>query len=116
MSAVLNSQTQYPSLYHFSIIGFNYQRLSDDSVVIDIKFQGNHQDNSHIIKHYRFFNPREIEIEKGFPASGCGWTISDISSYGWEKIKIRFYYDEASWGGCSFIAEDFVELDHSVSP
>jgi hypothetical protein len=62
------------------------------------------------LRHLRFYSPRELEIEKGFPAKTGGFCIYDVAARGLEGLGVRVGDFEASWGAVRFWAREVVEI------
>ena len=63
-----------------------------------------------VLRHLRFYSPRELEIEKWFPARTGGFCIYDVSARGLEGLGVRVGDFEASWGAVRFWAREVIEL------
>jgi hypothetical protein len=63
-----------------------------------------------VLRHLRFYSPRELEIEKGFPARTGGFCIYDVSARGLEGLGVRVGDFEVSWGAVRFWAREVIEI------
>ncbi len=66
--------------------------------------------NGDVLRHLRFYGPRELEIEKGFPAKTGGFCIYDVSAKGLEGLGVRVDDFEASRGAVRFWAREVIEI------
>lgn len=62
------------------------------------------------IRRLRFWSPRDLEIEKGFPQSTGGMEILDVSARHLDGIGVRVADCESSWGAITFWARCVVDL------
>jgi hypothetical protein len=67
-----------------------------------------------IFRHFRFYSPQSLEIEKGFPSSAGGFRILDVSKRGWEGLGVRVDDFEGSWGAVRFWAREVIEIGQFV--
>jgi hypothetical protein len=65
------------------------------------------------IRRLRFLQPRDLEIEKGFPRPTGGLCILDVRHRQWDGINVRVADFEASWGKLAFWARDVFDLDET---
>jgi len=78
---------------------FNYQRPDDGEPYIDLTLR-----KDSVVRRLRFFAPREIEIEPGFPACS-GLQIKDVSANQLAGLRVRVsdfksrFSGEAGWSG-----------------
>ncbi len=63
------------------------------------------------VRRLRFYGPRDLEIEKGFPEPTIGMEILDVRSHQLGDINIRVGDFEASHGSITFWAKEVVDLD-----
>jgi hypothetical protein len=61
-------------------------------------------------RHFRFYSPQDLEIEKGFPFKTGGFCILDVSQRGLEGLGVRVDDFEASWGAVRFWAREVIEI------
>jgi hypothetical protein len=61
-------------------------------------------------RYFRFYSPRDLEIEKGFPNKTGGFCILDVSARGMEGLNVRVDDFEASWGAIRFWAREVIEM------
>lgn len=59
---------------------------------------------------FRFWSPRNIEIERGGPCMTSGLVIKDLRSRGMEDIGVEVDDFEGTRGSVRFVARDVVEL------
>ncbi len=64
-----------------------------------------------VVRRLRFFSPRKIEIERGFPLPTGGMYFSDVRARGMEGLGVRVGDFEASPGSVRFWARDVIDLD-----
>jgi len=62
-------------------------------------------------RRLRFWSPRQLMIEEGFPSPTHGMEILDVRHRGLEGIGVRVGDFEASWGSITFWARTVVDLD-----
>jgi len=65
-----------------------------------------------IVRRLRFYGPRELEIEKGFPLSTGGMEILDVSAQQLDNINVRVSDFEASQCAVTFWAKSVIDLDN----
>jgi hypothetical protein len=93
--------------WEYEIIGFSYIRPEDWSEpYIDLTLK-----KGEFVCRLRFFSPREIEIEKGFPIPTHGMYFSDVRARGLEGLGVRVSDFEDSQGSVTFWARDVIKLD-----
>lgn len=63
------------------------------------------------VRRLRFLSPRDLEIEKGFPAPTNGMEILDVRARQLEDVGVRVGDFEASFGSITFWAREVVDLD-----
>ena len=63
-----------------------------------------------VFRHFRFYSPQGLEIEKGFPSNTGGFCILDVSKRGLEGLGVRVDDFEASWGAVRFWAREVIEI------
>ena len=66
-----------------------------------------------VIRRLRFWSPRDLKIEEGFPMPTGGMQIQDVRSRQMEGIGVRVGDFEASWGAVTFWAADVEDLDEN---
>jgi hypothetical protein len=94
--------------HRYDVVGFNYQLPDDGEPYIDLTLR-----RDAVIRRLRFFSPREIEIESGFP--GCsGLQIKDVSANQLTGIRVRVTDFEPSLDAVRFWARDVIDLDSSA--
>ena len=93
--------------FQYKIIKFLYNSSSEDNLenYIELDLQKDFD-----IKRLRFYNPTNLQIEKGFPFPTGGMEILDISSNGWEDINVEVGDFESSHGSITFYAKNVIEL------
>lgn len=81
--------------WEYEILSFGFYRSPSGEFesFIDLTLK-----NSDALRHLRFYSPRELEIEKGFPARTGGFCIYEVSDRSMEGLNIRVSDFEASWG------------------
>ena len=93
--------------HEYEIQELHWKRSTTDSEeYIDLTLQ-----KESIVRRVRFFEPRDICIEKGFPVSTNGMEILDVRKRGMEGIGVRLGDFEASNGSITFWAREVVDLD-----
>lgn len=70
-----------------------------------------HLQKGTLIRRLRFRQPRDLEIEKGFPNRTHGLCILDVSARQLEGVGIRIEDFENTPGAIRFWARDVVDLD-----
>jgi hypothetical protein len=94
--------------WEYEIIGFNFVcPEGGDEPYVDLTLR-----KEQIVRRFRFFGPRQIQIEEGFPRPTHGMYISDVRSRGLEAIGVRVGDFEASEGAVRFWARDVIDLDN----
>ena len=101
----IHSIVERPWEYEILSLGF-YQSPSEEfEPFIDLTLK-----KGDVLRHLRFYSPRELEIEKGFPARTGGFCIYDVSARGLEGLGVRVDDFEANWGAVRFWAREVVEI------
>ncbi len=100
----------HPSGYR--VIGFSYQRTLDHSeeAYIDLILQ-----RDDVVRRLRFFGPRRVSIEEGFPEGG-GMYIADVRQRGLEGLGVHVGDHEAAPGAIEFWARTVIDLDTPAHP
>ena len=62
------------------------------------------------LRHFRFYSPQDLEIEKGFPSKTGGFCILDVSKRGLEGLGVRVDDLEARRGAVRFWAREVIEI------
>ena len=62
-------------------------------------------------RRLRFWSPRDIEIERGFPSQSLGMVIYDVRGRQLDGLGVWVDDDEAGWGKVTFWARAVVDLD-----
>jgi len=96
--------------WEYEVVGFNFQRslILETEPYIDLTLQ-----SGSAVRRLRFYGPKDIQIESGFPEWTGGLVILDVTSRGMEGIGIRVDDFEASRGSVTFWARTVVDLDSS---
>ena len=63
-----------------------------------------------IFRHFRFYSPQDLEIEKGFPSKTGGFCILDVSKRGLEGLGVRVDDFEGRRGAVRFWARTVIEI------
>jgi hypothetical protein len=94
--------------HEYQVIFFGYQIDNDNytNSYIDIHFKKENK----VIK-LRFFQPLELEINKGFNGNVCGMEILDISKFQLDDIGVKVSNFEQD-AGITFLAKKVVELNN----
>lgn len=100
---------EYP--FKYRVVGFCFHRTLDDSEesYLDLSLQ-----REQIVRRLRFFSPRDISIEEGFP-HGAGMYIADVRQRGLDGLGVRVDDSESSRGAIRFWARAVVDLDAPTS-
>ena len=93
--------------HRYKVIYFAYKIDNDDykNTYIDIHFKKNNE-----IKKLRFFQPVELEIDKGFSGSISGMEILDIREQQLEDIGVKVGNFEQD-SGVTFMAREVIEIN-----
>ena len=94
--------------YRIDSFHFEVDHEEPNSSFLDIAFRKNGS-----VRKLRFLAPRDLEIEKGFPAPTGGMMILDVSSRQLEGVGVQVVDREASHGAVTFLAREVVEVDQS---
>ena len=93
--------------WEYRITGLNFQIPLDESPpFLDLTLR-----KDQVVRQLRFFHPRDLSIEPGFPTPTHGMLISDVRARQMEGIGVRVHDFEATTGSVCFWASDVVELD-----
>ena len=94
-----------PHEYEIAYLGYQLDQEDFRNSYIDIHFKKGNE-----IKKLRFFQPTELEIEKGFNGNICGMEILDIRDYQLDGVgvKVRNFEQDA---GVTFMAREVKELN-----
>ena len=64
-----------------------------------------------LIRSLRFWCPKNLKIEEGFPQPTGGMQILDVSSRQLEGVAVEVSDFESSWGAITFMARSVADLD-----
>lgn len=108
---MIEKDTLHPIIeapFNYDIIGFNYQVNMEDPLLsyIDLTLR-----KENIVRRLRFYGPRDLEIEKGFPMSTGGMEILDVKNRQMADINVWVNDFEASQGAVTFWAKSVIDLD-----
>ena len=94
--------------WEYRIIDFHYVCEAGDILehYIDLSLK-----KDSVVRKLRFYGPRNLVIEQGFPSSTHGMEVLDVSTRGQEDIGVEVSDFEASLGSITFVAKKVVELD-----
>ncbi len=94
--------------HNYDILGFYYKVDLNDpqESYIDLTLK---KDST--VRRLRFYGPRDLEIEKGFPWATGGMEILDVSKRQLENINVWVNDFEASNGAVTFWAKSVFDLD-----
>jgi hypothetical protein len=94
--------------WEYHIIDFHYTCEAGDTLehYIDLSLK-----KDSVVRKLRFYGPRNLIIEQGFPLPTHGMEIWDVSNRGLENIGVEVSDFEASHGSITFVAKEVVELD-----
>ena len=101
----VHSVVERPWEYEILSLGFYQSQTGEFEPFIDLTLKKGDR-----LRHLRFYSPRELEIEKGFPAKTGGFCIYDVSARGMEGLGVRVDDFEASWGAVKFWAREVIEI------
>jgi hypothetical protein len=101
----IHSIVDRPWEYEIQSLGFYQSPRGEFEPFIDLTLK-----KGDVLRHLRFYNPRDLEIEKGFPAQTGGICIYDVSARGSEGLGVRVGDFEASWGAVRFWAREVIEI------
>ena len=95
-----------PHLYEITYVGFHTDRNDFSNSYIDIHFVKGEES-----KKLRFFEPTEVEVEKGFYGDNNGMEILDITDrqYDGVGIEVRNFEQDA---GITFLAREVKEINN----
>lgn len=94
--------------WEYQVVRFDYQRDPADPAdsFVDLTLT-----RGKVTRRLRFRDPRDLEIEKGFPTPTGGLVILDVNSRQLEGIGVQVTDFEASGGAFRFWARDVIDLD-----
>ena len=93
--------------HEFSIADLRYHvGLDGTEPFIDMMLQRGSD-----LRRLRFFSPRQLVIDDGFPVPTSGMEILDVSKRQLGDLRVRVGDFEASHGAITFWARDVVDLD-----
>lgn len=106
MDRIYHPVIDSPHLYDIDYFSYNFvdSDISESYIDLHLKKDGE------LIK-LRFWGPRDLEIEKGFPWATGGMFIEDISSHGLESLNIYVGDFEASNGSVTFWARSVEKIN-----
>lgn len=107
----MDKDTVHPiidSPHNFDIISFHYEIDIHDPLdsYIDLTLK-----KDSVIRRLRFYGPRDLEIEKGFPKATRGMEILDVRERQLADIGVWVADFENSHGSITFWAKTVVDLD-----
>ena len=93
--------------FEYRVVGFFFHRTLDDSeeAYLDLSLQ-----REQVVRRLRFFSPRDISIEEGFP-HGAGMYIADVRQRGLDGLGVQVGDFEASGDAIRFWARTVIDLD-----
>ena len=96
--------------WEYQIVDFHYHYDQEDWArsYIDMSLAKNS-----ITRRLRFWSPRDLKIEHGFPMPTGGMEIHDVRYRQMEGIGVRVGDFEASSGAVTFWAADVEDLDEN---
>lgn len=101
----IHSIVERPWEYEILTLSFYQSPSGEFEPFIDLTLK-----KGDVLRHLRFHSPRELEIERGFPARTGGFCIHDVSARGLEGLGVRVGDFEASWGAVRFWAREVIEM------
>lgn len=101
----IHSIVERPWEYEILTLGFYRSPSAEFEPFLDLTLK-----KGDVLRHLRFYGPRELEIENGFPESTGGFCIYDVSARGLEGLGVRVGDFEASWGAVRFWAREVIEI------
>lgn len=106
MKTIYHKILESPHLY--DIVYFAYKFDDEDSaksyIDLHLKKDGN-------VCKLRFWEPQDLEIEKGFPYATGGMYFEDVSSHGLESINVYVGDFESNHGSITFWAKKVERTD-----
>ena len=106
----MNRDSQHPIIdrpYEYDILAMHYQAAADEvEPFLDLTLG-----RGELVRRLRFFSPRDLKIEKGFPVATGGMEILDVSVRQMEGIGVLVGDFESSPGSITFWARKVVDLD-----
>ena len=101
---ILHPIIRRPHEFRVVFIGVEFCETDFERSYIDIHFEKVNE-----LKKLRFFQPVELEIEKGFSGNVCGMEILDVRHYQMDGIGVKVQNCEQD-PGISFLAKKVIEL------
>lgn len=94
--------------HEYRIVGLRYEMNweSPEESFLDLRLE-----KDGLVRNLRFWAPRDLKIEEGFPQPTGGMQILDVSSRQLEGVTVEVSDFEASWGDITFLARSVVDLD-----
>lgn len=94
--------------WEYDIVEFHYHVDTDDrsKCYIDMSLA-----KGETVRRLRFWSPRTLKIEEGFPNPTSGMVILDVRHRQMQDIGIHVWDFEASQGAITFWASDVEDLD-----
>ena len=89
-----------PHLYDIKYFAYEFDEEENGNSYIELHLKKDAQ-----VCKLKFWAPRDLEIEKGFPWATGGMYIEDVSSHGLESISVYVGDFEASNGAITFWAK-----------
>lgn len=93
--------------YEVFTLSFHQSPIGEFEPFLDLTLK---KDNA--FRYLRFHSPKDLEIEKGFPARAGGFCIFDAFSAGMDGVGIRVDDVRNGNGAIRFWARDVVEIGH----
>ena len=96
--------------WEYHIVDFYYHVDQDDwdkSYIDMVLAKGS------TVRRLRFWSPRSLKIEEGFPMPTGGMEITDVRHRQMQGISVRVGDFEASWGAVTFWASEVEDLDQN---
>ncbi len=94
--------------HEYRIVGLCYEVNweSPEESFLDLRLEKNG-----LIRNLRFWGPKNLKIEEGFPRPTGGMQILDVSSRQLEGVAVEVSDFEASWGAITFMARSVIDLN-----
>ncbi len=100
MERTYHTIIESPHLYDIQYFAYSFDDEDNSRSYIDL-----HLKKGNEVCKLRFWGPRDLEIEKGFPCATGGMYIEDVSKHGLESLNVYVGDFEVSNGSITFWAK-----------
>ncbi|SFZ77356.1 hypothetical protein [Chitinimonas taiwanensis] len=101
MEKIYSTVVESPHLYDIEYFAYGFDDEDNSKSYIDLHLKKGGEECK-----LRFWGPRDLQIEKGFPYATGGMYIEDVSKHGLDSLNVYVGDFEAAHGSITFWAKD----------